>query len=172
MHVQFIRFALCAVRRPAPSTGVRYQTPSAIPHFISLTSSAGYPGNLSHFIVWNEVASNSWLNLNGAPDGSQAGRIATYAEMMQRAYRAFAPTKPLQQGGVMLYASIDSAWDAAAVTRDNGGTIIFPNHIGSKNLLNGLWSKLGLSIDWSVAVHPYEWPMRVGDNAVYKFTDN
>jgi hypothetical protein len=34
-------------------------------------------------------------------------------------------------------------------------------HLGSKNVVLGMWQRLGLSIDWSLAIHPYGDPLKV-----------
>lgn len=34
-------------------------------------------------------------------------------------------------------------------------------HIGSLNVVRGMWERLGLSIDWSLAIHPYGNPTKV-----------
>lgn len=37
-------------------------------------------------------------------------------------------------------------------------------HLGSKNLVLGLWQRLGTSMDWSLAIHPYGPPLKVGND--------
>jgi len=39
----------------------------------------------------------------------------------------------------------------------------YPANIGAKRVLDGLWSELGLSLNWSVAIHPYQDPDRFID---------
>ena len=34
-------------------------------------------------------------------------------------------------------------------------------HIGSLNVVRGMWERLGLSMDWSLAIHPYGNPLKV-----------
>ena len=35
-------------------------------------------------------------------------------------------------------------------------------HIGSKTVVEGMWQRLGTSMDWSLAIHPYGPPNMVG----------
>ena len=35
-------------------------------------------------------------------------------------------------------------------------------HIGSKAVVEGMWQRLGTSMDWSLAIHPYGPPNMVG----------
>ena len=35
-------------------------------------------------------------------------------------------------------------------------------HIGSKTVVQGMWQRLGTSMDWSLAIHPYGPPNMVG----------
>ncbi|MCB9653615.1 MAG: hypothetical protein H6729_05745 [Deltaproteobacteria bacterium] len=114
--------------------------------------SNGKTAKLSHFIIWNEAASSDWTDLSPlAPRNSRdpnhiALRIQKYAELMRRAHAALKSVT----FGVMMYASTDHLWE------DDGS---FPaGHMGTRRLLEGLWSELGTSISWSVAVHPYGEP--------------
>ena len=34
-------------------------------------------------------------------------------------------------------------------------------HIGSKTVVEGMWQRLGTSMDWSLAIHPYGNPSMV-----------
>lgn len=34
-------------------------------------------------------------------------------------------------------------------------------HIGSKTVVEGMWQRLGTSMDWSLAIHPYGSPTMV-----------
>ncbi|MBK8011918.1 MAG: hypothetical protein IPK13_11260 [Deltaproteobacteria bacterium] len=114
--------------------------------------SNGKTAKLSHFIIWNEAASSDWTDLSPlAPRNSRdpshiALRVEKYAELMRRAHSALKSVT----FGVMMYASTDHLWE------DDG---TFPaGHMGTRRLLEGLWSELGTSISWSVAVHPYGEP--------------
>ena len=49
-----------------------------------------------------------------------------------------------------ILVSTDHFWDAPA---QNNGDVI---SIGEKVIIDGLWNIFGTSIDWSVAVHPYD----------------
>lgn len=74
--------------------------------------------------------------------------ISHYAEMLKRSRRALDRHNP----DALIYISLDrlfrhnqSDWNATA-------------NIGAKTLLDGLWSQVGLSINWSIAIHPYRDP--------------
>ena len=49
-----------------------------------------------------------------------------------------------------ILVSTDHYWDAPS---QNDGDVI---NIGEKIIIDGLWNIFGTSIDWSVAVHPYD----------------
>jgi hypothetical protein len=45
----------------------------------------------------------------------------------------------------------------------------YPANIGAKTVLDGLWSELGLSLNWSVAIHLYQDPDRLIDADTLSF---
>ncbi len=109
-------------------------------------------GKISHFIIWNENASATWFDYS--PVVTNRGPVSThdtnvwlnkYADMLRRAHSAVQKVSE----GVMLYASTDPVWHAPRTGASD------PSHLGTQNLLDGLWARLGTSISWSVAVHPY-----------------
>ena len=119
-------------------------------------------GKISHLIVWNENASDSWFDTSPVVkkgDTSAAAvnaRIDTYAEMMKRTHSAMAR----HLSGALLYASTDMLWEPNIV----------PGHLGTRVLLEGLWRRLKTDIPWGVAVHPYEDPtVPPRDAGVYTF---
>lgn len=106
-------------------------------------------GRLQHYVVWNENAANLWFNLTPEIDAPGADKLAIrvkrYANLMRRAHTAIGRW----QRSAMLYASIDHVWSQSAAKKVSGG------HVGTKSFMDGLWSELKLSIDWSVAAHLY-----------------
>lgn len=106
-----------------------------------------------HFIMWNENAAGTWANFRGQSSMNadstdlnyRAGRLAN---VMVRAHRAI----KRHQTGAMLYFSTDSIWEATPEQVAHDG------HLGTKRLLDRIWDRLGTSIDWSLAIHPYGAP--------------
>ncbi len=124
-------------------------------------SSNSQIGTISHFIIWNEAASGGWFdyspvvrtNTTTLSDSEQQAWINKYVNLMKTANSAIAR----HSSGVLMHASLDKLWQNPGPSD--------PTHIGSKNLLDGIWSRLGTSIDWSVAIHPYGDPIEEpGDN--------
>jgi hypothetical protein len=116
----------------------------------------GAHGKISSFIIWNENASATWFNYSpivpsyGTLTAAQkASWILKYSQMMMRAHAAL----QRHTKAVMLYASTDEQWAEPPAGPSD------PAHIGTKNLVSGLWTNLGTSINWSLAVHPYGDPV-------------
>ncbi len=112
----------------------------------------GEPGGFHHYIVWNEVANSIWTDLSPSistttaiTPADQQTWINKYAAMI----KAFSDNVP---AGSFVYASTDRWWGVPPVlTTWNIGRV----HIGSQNLIIGLWNTLGTDTDWSLALHPY-----------------
>ena len=68
------------------------------------------------------------------------------------------------QKGALMYASTDLLWE----TPDQAKV---PGHLGSRRLLDGLWSRLGAAHSWSVAVHPYGDVDRTPRPGTYSFAN-
>lgn len=109
-------------------------------------------GKISHFIVWNENASGAWFDMSplirnrGEINNEEKQKwIKKYADMMRRTHEALRR----HSEGVMIYVSTDMIWDKQSRKSND------ISHIGSKELLRGMWQELGISMPWSVAVHPY-----------------
>ncbi|MBI4128453.1 MAG: hypothetical protein HY460_00250 [Parcubacteria group bacterium] len=119
--------------------------------FLAARYNGGIRGKVSHWIIWNEVGSYDWTDnspvipQSDRSDAADQRRIDKYAEMMRVAHRAIRR----HQDSAMIYVSTDPVWLPWPSA---------PNHMTTKKLLEGLWTRLGTSIDWSVAVHPYGWP--------------
>jgi hypothetical protein len=126
----------------------------------------GY-GHLQNFIIWNEVASGGWYDMSPlietahpVTDPNQIHLwISYYTKMLCRSRKALDRHNP----DALIYVSLDrlfrynqSDWNATA-------------NIGAKTVLDGLWSELGLSVNWSVAIHPYREPDRFIDADTLNF---
>ncbi|MES2743356.1 MAG: DUF5722 domain-containing protein [Pseudomonadota bacterium] len=125
----------------------------------------GEHGKISHFVIWNEAASGGWFdyspvvrtNTRSLSDQELQTWIEKYVNMMKTAHRAIGR----HTSGVLMHASLDKLWQNPGASD--------PTHIGSKILLDGIWARLGTSIDWSVAIHPYGDPVEEpGDNTNFQ----
>ena len=121
--------------------------------------------HLQHFIIWNENASLTWSNHTPTTNHSNsaadiAHRVDRYADMMKRSHRAI----QRHQTNAMMYASIDPVWSGAAAKSHKG-------HMGSARFLDELWKRLGVSVDWSVAIHPYGDPFQPAASGHYSFSN-
>ena len=113
-------------------------------------------GKLNHFIVWNEVADGGWFDHSPTiPKGSVPTAITTqhawvdkYVDMFKR---VFAAVRRHNQHA-LLYVSLDH------IVQGPGIRGITP-HLGGYNFLQLFWNKVGLSMDWSIAIHAYGEPM-------------
>ena len=112
----------------------------------------GEAGRFKHFVVWNENANSVWFDLSPTistispiTPADQQLWINKYAAMIS----AFSDSVPSDS---YVYASIDRWFGVPPVlTTWNIGRV----HIGSENLITGLWDVLGTKTDWSLALHPY-----------------
>ncbi len=104
-------------------------------------------GKISHFIVWNENNSAEWFDYtpvtkkNSTASDQVEKRIDKYADMLKRTHRAL----ERHQKGSLMYVSTDQLWVPN----------LHPGNFGTRWLLDGLWTRLGVNYSWSVAVHPY-----------------
>ena len=106
----------------------------------------------THFIVSNEVANSIWHDMSPEIDvtqpltsSDQQKWIDKYVSMM-RAFIDVVGSKSL------VYTSIDRWFGVPPVLTDwHIGRV----HMGSKNLLIGLWNALGTSYPWAIASHVY-----------------
>ena len=121
-------------------------------------------GKISHFIIWNENASQDWFDYSpivpksDTPSDSHINmRINKYSDMMTVSHRAILR----HSDRVMMYASTDMLWEP----------LIHHGHMGTKRLLEGLWATLGLNIAWSVAVHPYGDPTIPANAGEYTYNN-
>lgn len=120
--------------------------------FLGYDLMAGMPGGFLHYIVFNEAASSEWTDLSPVIDvtkpltpNDQQIWINKYAAMMQ------AVSNNVPQPA-LIYASTDRWFGVPpTLTQWNTGRV----HLGTQNLLIGLWNTLGVATNWSVAVHAY-----------------
>jgi len=112
----------------------------------------GY-GHLLNFIVWNEVASGGWYDMSPLIETAHPVTdpiqiqlwTSYYAQMLRRTRQALDRHNP----DALIYVSLDEMF------RFNQSNWDYTANIGAKTFLDDLWSELGLSIDWSIAIHPY-----------------
>jgi len=120
-------------------------------------------GKLSHFILWNENAAPEYFDVSPAASHTDlspaavALRLDTLAEMMRRAHAALTR----HQHASLLYVSTDALWASG----------LRPGHLGSRQLLDGLWQRLGTDYSWSVAVHPYGRVDAPAPDSVYTYAN-
>lgn len=109
-------------------------------------------GRFSSYIVWNEVANSVWTDMSPRIDTTvavtpQAAAIwvSVYSNMVTLVHNA-------AQAPALIYVSTDRWWGVPPVlTEWNIGRC----HMGTENLLLGVWQTLGVSIDWSLVLHVY-----------------
>ncbi|CAK0750651.1 hypothetical protein CVIRNUC_002007 [Coccomyxa viridis] len=127
-------------------------------------------GRFSHYIIWNEVANGDWFDASplinskvAVSDSDTSLWLDIYAHMLTLAHDAI---QRHHTAPAMLYLSLDQDWE-----RTQGPCPPFvPGmqhcHIGSKTVVEGMWQRLGTSMDWSLAIHPYGPPnMPIGTSA-------
>ncbi len=135
-----------------PKAAVKFNemiaTPDGAQAFTNLLATGKLPTiGVPNFTALNSVASP--LGTSDANAKMVKAWLDKYADMITRAASAVSA-----QSGAMVYASIDGVW----LPPKNG---IMPNipsgrtHLGEKTLVDGLWSRLGTKVNWSLAVHPY-----------------
>ena len=134
--------------------------------FVNMLGARWGKGNskarLSHFVVWNEVASAGWMDASPAlpnranADGSSPlsaaqldQLVGTYATLMRRTAAAVARHYDAANGA-MIWASMDRLWERP----HQGANAVL--HVGVKPFLDRLWPKLRTTFAWSLAVHPYD----------------
>ena len=103
-------------------------------------------GKITHFIIWNENASPDWFDYTPiatkTTDATSINkRIDKYADMLKRTHAALTR----HQKSALMYVSTDQL-----IEKD-----MHVGHMGNKNLIDGLWTRLGTNYSWSLAVHPY-----------------
>lgn len=110
-------------------------------------------GRFTHFVVWNEVQSGTWFNLSPIVPFSQvtlspqqlAAILDRYETMLRRTHAAI----NRHVHPALMYVSLDPL-----VSESTSG----PYHANTVAVMDGLWTRLGTSIDWSIAIHPYGEP--------------
>ncbi|KAL3132339.1 hypothetical protein ABBQ32_008917 [Trebouxia sp. C0010 RCD-2024] len=105
-----------------------------------------------HYIVWNECANAFWTDMSPridvtkvvTPEGQKIW-VDVYANMIKLA-------QAVVQQPALVYVSTDRWWGVPPVlTKWKIGRA----HMGTQNLLLGLWDALGLETEWSLVVHVY-----------------
>ena len=105
-----------------------------------------------HYIVWNECANAYWTDISPridvtkvvTPEGQKIW-VDIYANMIKL-------SQEVVQQPALVYASTDRWWGVPPVlTKWKIGRA----HMGTQNLLLGLWNALGLETEWSLVVHVY-----------------
>jgi len=122
-------------------------------------------GKISHYIIWNENASPDWFDFTprvsktARDDVSIDLRMTKYANMFKDAYESIKSSSE----NFLLYVGTDMIWETPTGNNNQG-------HFGSKRLLTEFWKKVGTTIPWAVAIHPYSPPTsNVGPN-LYNFS--
>ncbi|KAK9906883.1 hypothetical protein WJX75_009691 [Coccomyxa subellipsoidea] len=71
----------------------------------------------------------------------------------------------------MIYISLDQIWEKQAGSCPPYLPGLQHCHIGSLNVVKGMWERLGLSMDWSLAIHPYGNPLKPDWPTYFHFAD-
>jgi hypothetical protein len=124
-------------------------------------------GHLLNFIIWNEVASGGWYDMSPLIETAHPVTdpiqihlwTSHYAEVLRRAQKAL----DRHNRRALIYVSLDQMF------KYNQSHWDYPANIGAKRVLDGLWSELDLSLNWSVAIHPYQDPDRFIDADTLNF---
>jgi hypothetical protein len=118
-------------------------------------------GKMHHYIIWNEVDEAIFFSMEGMTNPYTAALINQNAPgpisaldkqywteyvgtMMKRAHAAI----KRHTSGVMLYVCLTGLWEQQY---RYGGKI----QIANRDIVDRLWIDLGVSYDWSIALHPY-----------------
>jgi len=136
------------------------------------SSGNGAGGGFAGFIIWNEAASALWFDTSPwiAPatgllkNGTQAERwVDAYANLLETAERSL---KVVAARPALVLASLDTLWASpgekgplySPSSSNSSSSLSFPlggihagrAHLGSGNLVEGLWRRLGTKVDWSL----------------------
>ena len=140
------------------------------------SSGNGAGGGFAGYIIWNEAASALWFDTSPfiAPASGGALRDQSQAERWADAYAALleAAERSLRAVGArpaLVLASLDTLWaspgEKGPIYSPGGGAgsnssspLVFPlggvhagrAHLGSGNLVEALWRRLGTRVDWSL----------------------
>lgn len=117
---------------------------------------------LRHYVVWNEVISAGWMDMSPRVPNRIAVANTTgdqqltpaefnlwadvYAQMMRAAARAATRHNP----EAIVWFSSDHFW-LSPVQKQNDTL-----HISLKRMLDAIWERVGVDIDWGLVVHPYD----------------
>ncbi|CAL8462476.1 g2009 [Coccomyxa elongata] len=132
-------------------------------------------GRFTHYIIWNEVANGDWFDPSPMINAKQATSqqdtnlwLDTYALMVRLAHDAI---QRHSKAPTMLYISLDQIWEKPVGECPPYLPGLQHCHIGSLNVVRGMWERLGLSIDWSLAIHPYGNPTKADWPTYFHFAD-
>eukprot|EP01084_Bolivina_argentea_P015807 29622_1 len=114
---------------------------------------------LSYFVMWNEVGSAGWMDYSPIlPNRYNSSNPinSTQIEMWQKKYVDIFTfcrngLHERSRRGMLPFVSTDHFWDMPQ-NQTNGNTLL----IGEKLIIDGMWKYIGIDIDWSIAVHPYD----------------
>ncbi len=122
-----------------------------------------FGNEIDHYIVWNEVNLNNWADISTQkyprqemiknPAFHMKRAFETYADILKRSISAVESLDASEQNFVYISLTHDWYSKKIAINKTKNGSI----NINWKNLnlLEYLWSNLGLDYNWSVAIHPY-----------------
>ncbi len=121
-------------------------------NFLASRYNGGANGKIYHFIVWNEVASGAWFDQSPTIETNapvtdptlQAQWVDKYVDMLTRSRAAVNRHTPTS----LVEVSLDSLFTSSGMNSNKA-------HLGDKTILDGIWSRVGTSYDWSIAIHPY-----------------
>ena len=121
-------------------------------NFLASRYNGGSNGKISHFIVWNEVASGAWFDYSPTIETNRpvtdpaikSRWINKYVDMLTRSRTAVNRHTPAS----LVEVSLDFLFTSGGM---NGPKA----HIGGKTVLDGIWSRVGTNYSWSIAIHPY-----------------
>lgn len=139
----------------------------------TFSGQSGSP-KISHYAIWNEVGSSAWFDNSPIIPTHRELSIpemtawaSKYASMLTRAHVAI----QRHTSGVLMHAVLDGFWYHNTASGQAlqpfsgiiGDVLVGWNkvHIGSRTVLDGLWALVGLSVDWSVSIHPYGEPSTI-----------
>ena len=119
----------------------------------------------THLIIWNEAGSSSWFdpspyanntgqNMTGTSDADTW--IDMYANMLVTAHDAIYASRTLVGRKTLMYVSTDRMLTNTPWCPGPKWGARCP--LGTWKLLNGLWKRLGSTMDWSLSLHLFGEP--------------
>jgi hypothetical protein len=125
-------------------------------------SPASTYGPLRHFVVWNEVVSAGWMDMsprvpnriavsNTTGDAQlTTAQFDLWADVYAQLMRATARAATRHNPDALVWFSSDHFWLSPRQSQND--TL----HISLKAMLDAIWERIGVDVNWGLVVHPYD----------------